>query len=169
MSFTESLNCVYNELEGQEGICRIETGYIIMPKTQEKPFPRNLPVSIAILQAASSFFVSSFDNHASCWIFTHLRRCTQCSYSLDCISYGLIFIRHQLAKVVHFITRRKPKSCYRLQLLHRYNGSGNLPFRQFTWNWTFCIQRSIVFSTGLLPLLNKIHEAKLAFAADELI
>lgn len=32
MSFTESLNSVYRELEGSEGMCRIEAGYIKMTK-----------------------------------------------------------------------------------------------------------------------------------------
>ena len=36
MSFTESLNLVYHNLEGQEGMCRIEAGYIEMIKSQGK-------------------------------------------------------------------------------------------------------------------------------------
>ena len=38
MSFTESLNFTYNELGGQEGMCRIEAGYIKMTKNLGRAF-----------------------------------------------------------------------------------------------------------------------------------
>ena len=55
LSFTDSLNAVYNDLEGQEGMCRIEAGYINMTrklgKSLYKKFTRQYLLSFRWLAA----------------------------------------------------------------------------------------------------------------------